>query len=308
MAENTEELIREQVEFYFSDSNYLTDKFLKQKAAENEGYVPVATLATFSRIKRLTEDVTIIANALKKSDKLILSQDEKMVKRKAPLPTASTLDERSVYIKGLPEESTGVNIDAIKNFFSSSSSGKVMSVRLRRQRPDKIFKGSAFVEFETKEEAEAASKKTNLTWKGQDKPLLIKMKKQYFEDKKQEQKKRKREKQSKDLEEKEKEKKVHHPGCILVVTGLDKDLTREELKSQFAQFGEVKFVDMKKEKTHIRFATLEAAKSALEEKSKDKKEGVDYKVLEGKEEEDYYEAFIFNSNKGRRRTKKRKTE
>jgi len=93
-----------------------------------------------------------------------------------------------------------------------------------------------------------------------------------------------------------------------VVTGLDKDLTREELKSQFAQFGEVKFVDMKKEKTHIRFATLEAAKSALEEKSKDKKEGVDYKVLEGKEEEDYYEAFIFNSNKGRRRTKKRKTE
>lgn len=43
-----------QVEFYFSDSNLPRDKFLNEKvAADPEGYVDIALLCTFSRMKAL---------------------------------------------------------------------------------------------------------------------------------------------------------------------------------------------------------------------------------------------------------------
>jgi hypothetical protein len=46
------EAIKKQVEFYFSDSNFRKDTFLKSAAEmDPEGYIPIAVLLTFNRMK-----------------------------------------------------------------------------------------------------------------------------------------------------------------------------------------------------------------------------------------------------------------
>lgn len=73
MAEDLDAKIVKQVEFYFSDSNIVKDKFLMEATKKNpEGFVPIETLLTFNRLKTLTTDKQVVANALKKSDKLVV--------------------------------------------------------------------------------------------------------------------------------------------------------------------------------------------------------------------------------------------
>ena len=46
-----------QFEFYFSDSNFRRDKFLRGKADEDEaGFVDLSVLLTFNRMKQLCTD------------------------------------------------------------------------------------------------------------------------------------------------------------------------------------------------------------------------------------------------------------
>ena len=54
--------IRKQVEFYFSDSNYRKDTFLKAAAeSDPDGFVAISVLLTFNRLKSLTTDVAVVA-------------------------------------------------------------------------------------------------------------------------------------------------------------------------------------------------------------------------------------------------------
>jgi len=47
---NWEEKVIKQVEFYFSDSNFPRDKFLRAQAALDEnGYVSIETISTFKK-------------------------------------------------------------------------------------------------------------------------------------------------------------------------------------------------------------------------------------------------------------------
>ena len=57
--------VKRQVEFYFSDSNYPKDKFLLAKAKEDkDGFIPVAVLGTFNRLKVFTTDANQIQAAV----------------------------------------------------------------------------------------------------------------------------------------------------------------------------------------------------------------------------------------------------
>ena len=101
-----------------------------------------------------------VLQALKESDVLDVTDDEQ-VKRKVPLD--SSLDDRdnnlkimedeamprSVYVKGFGEESADTQF-AIEAFFAPY--GPTRAIRLRRA-PDRTFKGSVFVEFESDEAA-----------------------------------------------------------------------------------------------------------------------------------------------------------
>lgn len=84
-----------QAHFYFGDINYPQDRFLRSLAREHpEHFIPLATVASFKKIRKLTEDLEVIANALATSDVVTLSADRTLIKRRHPLPHSP---EDSVY-------------------------------------------------------------------------------------------------------------------------------------------------------------------------------------------------------------------
>jgi lupus La protein len=148
--------ILKQVEFYFSDQNLPTDKFLYKLTQTNDGWVPISTIACFSRMRRFQPFEEVVA-ALKESPELLeVSEDGELVRRKTPLvepkpEQRANAFNRSVYAKGFGDETETTQFD-IEKFFAGF--GPVKQVRLRRT-DDKKFKGSVFVEFENLSDAEA---------------------------------------------------------------------------------------------------------------------------------------------------------
>lgn len=157
LSQEKQTKLQRQVEFYFSDVNVQKDVFLKAKMAENpEGFVSLETLLTFNRVNSITREVTALAAALQSSEKLVLSSDGLMVRRKDPLPESIQTDHQTVYVKPLPPTAT---LEELTEFFNNY--GTVQAV-WRRYFPGKKdaaletrAKPSAFVVFGSKEEAEA---------------------------------------------------------------------------------------------------------------------------------------------------------
>jgi len=169
-----EEQIRKQVEFYFSDSNYPRDKFLRGQAELSAlGYVSLEIVASFARMKNLTTDLNVIIKALKnyKSPVIELSEDDKNIRRINPLPEEDNLTKKSIYAKKFP---TNYTLEQIQQFFQPF--GHVASVRLRRAL-NRQFKGSVFVEFNTIEEAKKVSE---LKLKFNNADLIVMMKQDYL--------------------------------------------------------------------------------------------------------------------------------
>lgn len=145
--------IRKQVEFYFSDSNLTTDKFLYTMVSENEGWADLRSVANFKRMRRF-QPYTAVVEALRESTELDVDESGEKVKRKNELKPFTATNgpvSRSVYVKNLPEETKTLQVDLEKYF---EQFGKVKVVRLRRT-DDGQFKGSVFVEFSTLEEKDA---------------------------------------------------------------------------------------------------------------------------------------------------------
>nr|XP_053654860.1 la-related protein 1-like isoform X2 [Cherax quadricarinatus] len=61
--------IKKQVEYYFSDDNLANDIFMRRKMSK-DGYIPVSLIASFNRMKQLTQDVKLIVDVCKTSEKL----------------------------------------------------------------------------------------------------------------------------------------------------------------------------------------------------------------------------------------------
>ncbi|EKG02149.1 la RNA binding protein, putative [Trypanosoma cruzi] len=174
--------LQRQVEFYFSDVNVQKDVFLKAKMAENaEGFVPLGTLLTFNRVNSTTKEVAVLAEAIRPSEKLVLSEDGLMVRRRDPLPESIQTDEQTVYVKPLPP---GATLEELTEFFSQY--GTVQAVWRRYfpgkkdAEPEARTKPSVFVVFGTKEEAEALKASPPMHNGVQ---LTVEMKKEYLEKK-----------------------------------------------------------------------------------------------------------------------------
>ncbi|KAA8912382.1 hypothetical protein TRICI_003499 [Trichomonascus ciferrii] len=146
--------ILKQVEFYFSDQNLPKDKFLFKVTQQNNGWVPISTIASFSRMKKF-RPVSAIVDALRQSKELLeVSEDGESVRRKLPLvePKKEEIEAaraRSIYAKGFPDENKGLQIELEKYF---EGYAPVKEVRMRRTE-DKKFKNSVFVEFASVEDA-----------------------------------------------------------------------------------------------------------------------------------------------------------
>ncbi|KAI8141199.1 hypothetical protein BJV82DRAFT_619668 [Fennellomyces sp. T-0311] len=185
--------IRKQVEFYFSDSNFPFDKYLYLLSKKNsEGWIPLSTIASFKKMKMLTEDQEKVVAALRaeKSDLFELNEAGNEIRRTKPLLEQNFV-ERSIYAKGFPLVDEGAEKpldelmtlqDQIEEFFTEH--GKVLAVRLRKtdktQEAPSKFKGSVFVEFADVPTAEAVVRKD---LKFNDKELILKTKRAYLDEK-----------------------------------------------------------------------------------------------------------------------------
>ncbi|XP_055820072.1 la-related protein 6B [Solanum dulcamara] len=168
--EATQKIVN-QVEFYFSDLNLATtDHLIKHMLKDQEGYVPISVVALFKKIKALVRSHAQLAQVLRISTKLVVSEDGMKVKRKIPL-TETDLEElqsRIVIAENLPEDHCHQNlmkifsavgsVKMIRTCLPQSSNGGASSGS-RTTKSDSMLHSNklhTFVEYETVELAERA--------------------------------------------------------------------------------------------------------------------------------------------------------
>ncbi|KAI5960586.1 uncharacterized protein KGF55_004479 [Candida pseudojiufengensis] len=159
-GEDFEDKVRKQVEFYFSDSNLQQDKFLWKIYESNDGWVELKTLLTFGRMKQYRPEEKVI-EALKSSDKLILSNNNDMIKRKDPLKdldeVKNTKKKNTVHIEGFPHE---LSQEEVETWFNEKiipnlpNEKEICSIRRIKGRIQKNFFGVVDVEFKNEQDAE----------------------------------------------------------------------------------------------------------------------------------------------------------
>lgn len=169
-GEDFEERVRKQVEFYFSDSNLLTDKFLWKIYEANDGWVELKTLMTFGRMRQYRPEEKVIA-ALKASDKIVLSANDELIRRKDPLKDfnelKTTRKRNTVHIEGFPHELTQ---DEVESWLSEKLAPQCPKeqgfnlIRRIRTRQDKKFFGVVDVEFKTSEDTEWFLKQVEVSY------------------------------------------------------------------------------------------------------------------------------------------------
>eukprot|EP00941_MAST-03F_sp_MAST-3F-sp1_P005819 g5819.t1 len=75
------------VDSYFTDENLPKDLFmLKQLRKNKENKVAIKVIASFRGVKKLVRDQTLLIEALRKSENIIVSDDGKFLQRRQPIP------------------------------------------------------------------------------------------------------------------------------------------------------------------------------------------------------------------------------
>ncbi|KGN49390.1 la-related protein 6A [Cucumis sativus] len=166
LPEDLKQRIVKQVEYYFSDENLPSDKYLLGLVKKNkEGYVPIAIIASFKRMRKLTHDRSFITAALRESSVLVVSSNGKKVKRLHPISLPETRDPKlfTILVENLPEDHSEENM---KRIFGVA--GRIRSITICDPHVvDKLGKSSkgdvlisnklhALVEYETLEASEKA--------------------------------------------------------------------------------------------------------------------------------------------------------
>ena len=281
--------IIQQVEYYFGDANLRKDKFMKQTLDENDGWMPLATLLKFNRLKKLSDDADVISGSLKKSTSGLLevAEDNTKVRRSLSRPVPELTDSvkketnvRTVYIKGFP---TTFKLEDIESFLAAEgfAKGVIGNVVLRRQLESRDFKGSVFVEFINLETSEKFLESKH-SLEGSDEALITLSRNDYY---------KKKEDERKELRGKVRESAVaaaaevagqieeeelkFEPECVLCFDKCGPETTREALKALFGRFEDIQWVNFMKGETcgKIRFANAGGATKALEAVRKESEDG-----------------------------------
>ncbi|TYH48122.1 hypothetical protein ES332_D10G046600v1 [Gossypium tomentosum] len=166
LTDDLKNKIIKQVEYYFSDENLPTDKYMMSLIKKNkEGFVAISVIASFRRMKRLSRSYPSIVAALKESSLLVVSSDGKMVKRRNSLPSIEVRDPKlfTVLVENLPEDHS---VENIRRIFGEVGNIKNISLRdphaveesKKSVRVDLLVSSKlhALVEYETVEAAEKA--------------------------------------------------------------------------------------------------------------------------------------------------------
>lgn len=313
-----------QVEYYFGDVNLHRDKFLQEQIKLDDGWVPLEILTKFNRLAKLTEDTDVIANALNKSTSGLLevSEDNKKVRRNPEQPLPEMNEElrkeicnRSIYAKGFAKDAS---LDDLLNYFKQFQ--EVENVIMRRyvekSTKKRLFKGSVFATFKTREQAEKF-----MNAKGHkygDNELLTLWQEDYLQQKQEEysDRKDKKEKKNKDKEgqqQQEKEELKLPTGSVFHFSEVNEKMKREDLKDALTKLGaEVAYIDFKSGDTEgwVRLSKENAAKEMVEKiedgKIKICDSEVIFKLLEGDDEKAYLAKTVEEMTKKRRNMRNNK--
>ena len=149
-----QEQARNKLEFFFSDSNLETDKFMNKKIAENpERYVPVSVIATFNTIRRLNLTEEQILQAARASTKLEVKDN--MIRSVKEFQHDPRRGFRTIKVQGLNSDET---LESLEEFFRAIFFQVPMIVmnRKRDENSQLVFTGTCFVELETEAVAQEA--------------------------------------------------------------------------------------------------------------------------------------------------------
>jgi La-related protein 7 len=169
LTEELRQKVVKQVEFYFSDANLPTDKYLMKFVKKDpEGFVPIPFLANFRKVKNLVSNHSLVAAALRTSSQLVVSEDGKKVRRLHPLADTDIeeVQSRTVVAENLPndysiqnlEKRFGAvgNVKLVRVFQPQRYDSGQVSMKAHRNDMFVSSKLHALVEYETVEQAEKA--------------------------------------------------------------------------------------------------------------------------------------------------------
>ncbi|PAN46385.1 hypothetical protein PAHAL_9G182200 [Panicum hallii] len=165
--------IIKQVEYQFSDTNLVANDFLtKIMNKDPEGYVPLSVISSWKKIKAMGVTNQLLVRALRTSEKLVVSDDGRRVRRAQPFTERhkEELQSRMVIAENLPDDSTRNSLEKIFGVI-----GSVKNIRIchpqepsssRSSKPDAnpLLVGNklhALIEYETSQQAERAVDKLN---------------------------------------------------------------------------------------------------------------------------------------------------
>lgn len=260
------------VKFYFSDSNFRHDRFLKEESAkDSEGFVKLSVLLTFNRLKSLTTDEAIVADVIATHDslkgKVVLSDAKDAVRRANPLSEVDDSPKRTVFVDGFDVQGPEPTIDELVEVFKAF--GEVNIIRKRRggnadKTKPKRFLGQAFVEYESESSVEAIiamSKAVGIKHNEKDlsiMPLSDWLNRKRKREPTQEQGASKTEKQAP-------EELKYETGLILKICDIPDGVGYNDIKKEFGNHGYVKFVEHKfgDPVGYVRFGTTEDCQKAL---------------------------------------------
>lgn len=319
--------IKKQVEFYFSDSNFRKDAFLRGVAeTDPEGNVPISTLLTFKKLQALTTNPEDVAKALKESDIVGVSEDGLKMRRLSDLPTNDTSADCTLYVKGFPLQDADVTIEAVNEQFSAY--GRVCMVKLRKDIRTKEFRGSAFIEYAEPESVAKAVAAGNqgeqvvLGFKGN--PYLCIMSlNQWLANKAAKKEKLAAKSKSGDAEDSgsvNKRKRGDEdtgdsntvqftPGLILKLENIPADCTLYQIKDTIKVIGDMKYVEYENGSTtaFVRMGSKEGAEKVLKSIADNALQlngvSVTGAALSGDDELHYWEKIGSNSGAGKKQNK-----
>jgi len=111
------ELVKKQIEFYFSRQNIQTDGFLVSKMNSNME-VPLAVIAEFAKIKALTKDPAVIVEALKDSQVCVVTSE-------GIKPNFKT-ERNTIILREIPSDTPA---EKVKEIFTGDGIAPIVHIR-----------------------------------------------------------------------------------------------------------------------------------------------------------------------------------
>ncbi|VDM45703.1 unnamed protein product [Toxocara canis] len=133
--------VRKQIEYYFSSDNLQKDFFLRRKM-DKDGFLPLSLIAGFPRVRSLTQDLELIADGLRASEKVEISDDGRKIRPRSnpqqwPLsPATQTSEPEDVSVQRLSVTTSPVSGDDSSPTPSTAETRKGDSEKAREKERD----------------------------------------------------------------------------------------------------------------------------------------------------------------------------